>query len=200
MRQLTIIFITGFAIAAWLLATRHPPARVNGQFLGPTDPAQFAKALLELSTPGPRTNQFVATFAGSPTTQLSRAYNAVVKKWHYVPDPEAEADYLASAEDFLLSQEGDCEDLSITLAAIARTLHVPGRFVITERDPKTKTPGHVSIEVLIASPSEDNTLALRIVIAEMGQAHLMADEQGLWLSLVSGGNYTELKKRRLVAF
>lgn len=98
----------------------------------------------------------VKMLAQEVASQGENQYDEIVALYHfmrtniaYVHDPAVD-EWLQSGDITLYNHSGDCDDMSILIAAVARLLGIPARLVAVGRDRYE----HVYVEVFVAVPDQ----------------------------------------------
>lgn len=113
-------------------------------------------------------DQYKALMPSLKTNQVLSIYKEVRNRWNYVFDPEGEDLYVKSSNTLKLLDEddklkGDCDDYSITMAALVKAIGGEVQLVrtlITNAD--STITGHLYPEVKIGTKKELETVAYLI--------------------------------------
>jgi hypothetical protein len=145
----------------------------------------YAQEFAWACEPGTFSNKFVSgSFGKAPDKRLAIAYQDLLAKWAYRPDPP-DFDKFANAEAILRDESfmGDCEDFGSTLASLCQSLDLTCRLALGEVDHK----GHAWLEVRISGLETDPNFIFRLESIFGNSTSMVTRQDGIWLQLSPEG-------------
>lgn len=127
-----------------------------GSFPAPPEAKAWAEAIAGCVRPGPKVQQFVESFQGTPSQRIAQIYIWIAQHLQYDAD-RGDQDWLTPAETLLEPGmlHGDCKAIAILLAASSTQIGIANRLVATRG--MNGSAGHVQTQILLCRPGEDPT-------------------------------------------